>query len=183
MSAEPGDGGALAHGRASRARPARPVWLALMGALLSGCVAASVDDTGRVGATEVDITPRSSVLRAGDFQLFTCKVTGAVDSTCTWSVLEGTSGGVVTSAGAYTAPAEAGTYHVVATSRADPARSATSTVMVASGGTSSSGGPAAAAGRRRGVLRALPGESPRRERPPPHRSPSAARASRPGPGR
>lgn len=49
----------------------------------------------------------------------------------TWSIAEGPSGGSITGAGAYTAPAVDGVYHVVATSRADPTKSDTATVAVA----------------------------------------------------
>ena len=50
---------------------------------------------------------------------FTATVTGALDTVVTWSVKEGATGGSITTAGLYTAPAKAGTYHVVATSKAD----------------------------------------------------------------
>jgi hypothetical protein len=48
----------------------------------------------------------------------------------TWSVQEGAGGGTVNSSGTYTAPATAGTYHVIATSVADPAKQASATVLV-----------------------------------------------------
>src|SRR5262249_13194886 len=48
----------------------------------------------------------------------------------TWSVKEGASGGTVDAAGNYTAPASGGTVHVVATSVADPTKTATATVTV-----------------------------------------------------
>jgi hypothetical protein len=57
-------------------------------------------------------------------------VTGATDTSVTWSVQEGAAGGTITSAGVYTAPTSEGTYHAVATSRADPARSAVATLTV-----------------------------------------------------
>ncbi|HWC18604.1 MAG TPA: kelch repeat-containing protein [Terriglobales bacterium] len=47
-----------------------------------------------------------------------------------WSVSEGSGGGTITAAGLYTAPAVAGTFHVVATSRSDPSKSATATITV-----------------------------------------------------
>jgi hypothetical protein len=47
-----------------------------------------------------------------------------------WKVLEGAAGGTITSAGLYTAPNAAGTFHVVATSAGDPSASATAAVTV-----------------------------------------------------
>ncbi len=48
----------------------------------------------------------------------------------TWSVQEGAAGGTVSTTGVYTAPANAGTYHVVATSQADTTKIATVAVTV-----------------------------------------------------
>jgi hypothetical protein len=61
---------------------------------------------------------------------FTATVTGASDGSVTWAVQEGAAGGAITAAGVYTAPAAPGTYHVVATSRADATRSAVVPVTV-----------------------------------------------------
>ena len=47
-----------------------------------------------------------------------------------WSVLEGGTGGTITSAGLYTAPSAAGTFHIVATSQADTKVSGTAFVEV-----------------------------------------------------
>jgi hypothetical protein len=62
---------------------------------------------------------------------FRASVTGASDTAVTWSVQEGAAGGTISSGGVYTAPATSGVYHVVATSRADPTRSASVAVTVA----------------------------------------------------
>jgi hypothetical protein len=64
-------------------------------------------------------------------QTFAAAVSGTADLTVTWSVTEA-SGGAVDTAGHYTAPATAGTYHVVVRSSADPAVSATAQVTVTS---------------------------------------------------
>lgn len=56
-------------------------------------------------------------------------VIGAADQGVVWSVAE-EGGGIVTGSGAYTAPATPGTYHVLAVSVADGAKSATVTVTV-----------------------------------------------------
>ncbi len=79
---------------------------------------------------EVAITPTSATVPAGGTQAFTATVTGSANTAVTWSVQEGAAGGTITQAGLYTAPAIAGTYHVVATSQADPTKSAVATVTV-----------------------------------------------------
>jgi hypothetical protein len=60
---------------------------------------------------------------------FTADVTGSADTSANWAVVEA-GGGTVTSSGVYTAPAAPGTYHVTATSHADPTRIATAAVSV-----------------------------------------------------
>jgi hypothetical protein len=78
----------------------------------------------------VTVTPGSADVAPGGRQQFAATVTGTVDTSVTWSVVEGSAGGSVTSGGAYTAPAGAGTFHVLATSVADPAASGAATVTV-----------------------------------------------------
>src|SRR5207253_1196223 len=57
------------------------------------------------------------------------RVSGTADQAVTWSVQEGASGGSVDAAGVYTAPPNTeGTWHVVATSHADPSKSAISAI-------------------------------------------------------
>jgi hypothetical protein len=51
-----------------------------------------------------------------------------------WALEEGAAGGTITSTGLYTAPSGVGTYHMTATSVADPSKSATSTVSVVASG-------------------------------------------------
>ncbi|MBK5275601.1 MAG: hypothetical protein JJE30_11185 [Desulfuromonadales bacterium] len=65
----------------------------------------------------------------GGSKSFTATVTGASNTAVIWSVIE-TGGGSVSSAGVYTAPSTAGTYHVKAASVADPSKSATAAVTV-----------------------------------------------------
>ncbi len=79
---------------------------------------------------EVSINPASVTVPAGGTQTFTATVTGSTNTAVTWSVQEGAAGGTITSAGVYTAPATAGTYHVAATSQAAPTKSAVATVTV-----------------------------------------------------
>jgi len=78
------------------------------------------------------ITPASATLVTGGAARFTARVNGTVDQRVLWSVAEGQAGGSVDATGAYTAPATAGTYHVVAASNADPSSSAGAVVTVTS---------------------------------------------------
>jgi len=78
----------------------------------------------------VTISPTTVPLVEGAQQQFTDTVTNGCGNGVTWKVKEGTSGGKITSAGLYTAPAAAGTFHVVVTSVADPTQSATASVTV-----------------------------------------------------
>jgi len=82
----------------------------------------------------VEISPRTIALQPGGTQQFTATVTGATNTAVTWSVTEGAAGGSITSGGLYTAPGTAGTYHVVATSQADPTASDEVTITVSTAG-------------------------------------------------
>ena len=77
----------------------------------------------------IAIAPQTASVLAGNTVQFTATVTGATDVGATWSVSE-SGGGAVSATGLYTAPAAAGTYHVVATSLADGSKLATATVTV-----------------------------------------------------
>src|SRR6266852_4383684 len=80
----------------------------------------------------VSVTPNSASTSSGSTVSFTATVTGmsaGQSNAVTWSVQEA-GGGTVNSSGTYTAPATAGTYHVIATSVADPSRRAPATVAV-----------------------------------------------------
>jgi hypothetical protein len=78
----------------------------------------------------VTVDPPSANLPTGTSLQFTAVVTGDSDTAVRWSVKEGASGGAVTATGVYTAPSSPGTFHVVATSHADPTKSATAPVTV-----------------------------------------------------
>ncbi len=84
----------------------------------------------------VAVSPTTATITFGQNQPFTVTVTGTVNSAVTWSVQEGAAGGSITSAGVYTPPSAAGTYHVVATSQADPIQQSVATVVVQSGSAS-----------------------------------------------
>lgn len=79
----------------------------------------------------VAVTPSAGAVDACRSLTFTASVSGTTNGAVTWSVQEGSAGGTVTPAGVYTAPASAGTYHVVATSQAAPASSTAVAVTVA----------------------------------------------------
>lgn len=94
-------------------------------------------------ALPVTIEPQSVVMKHGDRWNFAVgNVSGA--ASVNWSIQEGSAGGAISSDGVYTAPAIDGVYHVMATSKADPSKSATATVSVGGHGfalTSSLGTP------------------------------------------
>lgn len=102
--------------------------------------ATSVADPSSSGTATVTVTPATSVaitlaphpvtLQVNGRQTFSATVTGTPDRRVTWRVLEGTTGGTITSAGTYSAPAAVGTFTVVATSVADPRAKGTATVTV-----------------------------------------------------
>jgi len=77
----------------------------------------------------VYIMPMGASLWTGGSQTFTATVTGSTNTAVTWSVVE-SSGGTITGAGVYTAPATAGSFHVKATSMADASQSAQVSVTV-----------------------------------------------------
>ena len=83
-----------------------------------------------VAVVAVAITPTSAAINSCQSFTFAATVTGTTNTAVTWSVQEGSAGGTVTTGGVYTAPSSAGTYHVVATSQADPTQSAVATVAV-----------------------------------------------------
>ena len=66
-------------------------------------------------------------------------VTVGFDSAVAWSIEEGSAAGTITSDGFYTAPAQIGTFHVIATSLPDSSTSATATITVTNSGFSPTG--------------------------------------------
>ncbi|WP_285577900.1 hypothetical protein [Geothrix limicola] len=77
----------------------------------------------------VTITPPGASLWTNGTQAFQATVSGSTNQAVTWSVLEA-SGGSITETGLYTAPGNAGTFHVKAVSAADPTKSAQVPVTV-----------------------------------------------------
>jgi len=105
---------------------------AIVGAvgLLTGCGGGSAAPPPP--AITVSVSPSSAMVNQGATQTFTASVAGTTNTAVTWSVLEGPAGGTITSAGIYTAPSTAGTFHIMATSQTDSAKSATAAVTVPS---------------------------------------------------
>lgn len=87
-------------------------------------------DTPPGSGVSVSLTPLSAHLSVGGTTQFSALVSGSNNSGVLWSIQEGTTGGTISSTGLYTAPSVAGTYHVVATSKADPSKSAAASVIV-----------------------------------------------------
>jgi len=87
----------------------------------------------------VTITPTNASLLLGNTQTFTATVTGAADTTVSWSVNAIAGGspvtGTITSAGVYTAPPDlplAPTVLITATSKSDPTKFAAATLTITS---------------------------------------------------
>jgi len=88
------------------------------------------DGSTSIPSVSITVTPAAVSLATGATQQLAAVVTGAADTSVAWSVGEGAVGGDVSASGLYTAPASAGTFHVVATSNADRTKSATVTATV-----------------------------------------------------
>ncbi len=86
---------------------------------------------GGVSSVVVGVQPLTATLPPGGTQQFTATVTGASNTSVTWSA----GGGTITATGLFTAPQTGGGYIVRATSAADP-RSSGSALVTVSGGAS-----------------------------------------------
>jgi Kelch motif/Galactose oxidase, central domain len=113
---------------------------------LIGCggitpVLPSPASTASSGPLDISVTVTPSVvgMRQGATWNFANTVSGSSNAAVTWSIQEHSAGGAITSAGVYTAPATEGTYHLVATSVADPTKSAVAIVNVLKSGFTSTG--------------------------------------------
>lgn len=85
-------------------------------------------------AKSVTIDPQSLALKHGDSWNFAAVDGNANVLAVIWSVQEGSTGGTVSDTGVYKAPATEGVYHVIATSKADPTKSAKATISVGATG-------------------------------------------------
>jgi Galactose oxidase, central domain len=104
-------------------------------------IATSVADTTKSGSATItvppvaiSISPTSDTLGPNGLRTFGATVTGTTNTGVTWSIIEGAAGGTIDASGDYVAPTVQGTFHVVATSVADPTKSATATVTVVASG-------------------------------------------------
>ena len=91
----------------------------------------------------ITVNPPSSALTAGQTQQFTATVTGSTNQQVTWSI-NPPGVGSISPGGLYTAPstiASPQTITVIATSLADPTRSASASVSLAAAPVTSCGGP------------------------------------------
>jgi hypothetical protein len=105
--------------------------LAVALSMLLGCGQSSPGTAAALDVAVVVSPKDASVLERGT-SVFSAAVTGAVDVSVTWYVLEGSAGGSV-SGGVYVAPATAGTYHVVARSVASGAEAQATVVVMPQG--------------------------------------------------
>lgn len=105
--------------------------LLLIVTVVAGCGGGGGSAGAGFGAVEV--SPASVILAANAQELFTAELAGSAGTSVDWSVQEPTGGSVVKTSdttATYTAPSVGGTYHVVATSRADTTKTATAEVRV-----------------------------------------------------
>lgn len=113
-----------------------------VGYLIWSSVTSSPGTAAQASSVEVTLTPSNVQVVAGDAADFAAAVTGSNSTDVNWSVREGPSGGRVVPRGAragdgkvsllavYIAPQSPGTYHLIATSKADPKRSASAEITV-----------------------------------------------------
>lgn len=106
--------------------------VATVNAAGTGSASAAVSAAVPPGASTVTVTisPASATVDACTSAQLSATVTGVADTSVTWSIQEGATGGSVDASGKYTAPSAAGTYHLVATSKASASASATVPVVV-----------------------------------------------------
>jgi chitinase len=104
----------------------------------------SVSVGAKPANVEITMFPLTAKIAVGKGADFAATVTGAPTSEVTWKVEEGDNAGQIQTRGAYakegaislystyTAPKTPGTYHLVATSTADPSKSASAEITVVS---------------------------------------------------
>jgi hypothetical protein len=81
----------------------------------------------------VVITPSSVTLAPAGTQTFSAVMPATGDTSMTWSITEGATGGTIDGTGLYTAPIDAtdgSVFHIIATSVTDPTKSATALVTI-----------------------------------------------------
>jgi chitinase len=88
---------------------------------------------GTPGPVSVRVSPPTTSGTLGDTVNFSAQVSGSGNQAVTWTIQEAPAGGAISSTGVYTAPAVPGVYHIVATSQADPSKSALATIVIRAG--------------------------------------------------
>ena len=91
---------------------------------------AAITVTSTPPIVAITISPTTGNVLACRTLTFTATVTGTTNRAATFTVQEAAGGTIGATSGVYTAPDTAGTYHVIATSSADPTKQATATVAV-----------------------------------------------------
>jgi len=89
-------------------------------------------DTAMVTISQISmyVLPSQISLGVGQLETFEATVEGTTNTSVTWSVKEGSTGGTITGEGIYSAPQSLGTFHVIATSQADSRFTASAEVDV-----------------------------------------------------
>ena len=97
----------------------------------ASAAAASAEVRVRQRSTSgVSLSPHTATIAAGASVAFTVQLTAPVSGGVTWSVEEGSAGGTISADGVYAAPETGGTFHVLATSAADPTKMDRATLTV-----------------------------------------------------
>jgi len=80
----------------------------------------------------VTVSPATATVLSGGTVQFTASVSGTTNTAVTWSIVQGSSGGSISSSGLYTAPTVSSPtqFSIRATSQADPTKFGTATVTV-----------------------------------------------------
>jgi chitinase len=97
---------------------------------LTGCGGGSAKNAPPQPEIFVIINLPTANVPQGGTQTFAATVAGSSDKQVNWSVQEGAAGGTIDNSGNYIAPNAAGTFHVIATSRADSSKSKAATVLI-----------------------------------------------------
>jgi len=100
--------------------------------VISSCGGGSGSGTGSNAPPPISVTvaPSAATIGINQTQTFAASVTNSQNQRVSWSIQEGATAGSITTAGIYTAPGSAGTYHVIATSEADPTKKGSALVTV-----------------------------------------------------
>ena len=85
---------------------------------------------GSSNPVSVNINFTSVSVPTSGAEQFSATVSGTTNNGVTWSIQEGSAGGSITPGGLYSAPSTPGTFHIIATSVADPTKSGVITVTV-----------------------------------------------------